>query len=75
MDAYRDAACPFKGTFDGGNQPSAVLLSRGAVHTGAFRLHQRAVIKDLTVSGSVSGGDYVGGVVALVTGAASELAM
>ncbi len=68
------SACPFKGTFDGGNHAiSGLAITGSSTYQGLFGYINGAVIKDLTVSGSVSGGDYVGGVVASVTGAASEL--
>ena len=56
---------PYSGTFDGdGHTISGLYIKSSADDQGLFGyVGQNGTVKDLTVSGSVSGNDYVGGVV------------
>ncbi|MFA5542316.1 MAG: hypothetical protein WDA47_00945, partial [Bacilli bacterium] len=55
------AAKPFKGNFDG-NGTNFILNLNGTNYQGLFGYVTNGVIKNLSVSGSVTGNDYVGGV-------------
>lgn len=54
---------PFKGTFDGANHTVTMTLTAEGNNVGLFARTDGATIKDLTVSGSVSGAEQVGGIV------------
>lgn len=55
---------PFTGVFDGGNHRISHLdLKENAMYQGFFGVTDGAVIRNLIVQGSVTGGDYSGGLV------------
>lgn len=55
----------FRGTFDGrGHKITGVYMDTGADNTGFFgSIGSNCTIKDLTIEGSISGGDRTGGIV------------
>ncbi len=55
---------PFKGNFDGNNKAiSGLNINKSGNYIGLFGCVSGAIIKNLTVNGSVKGSQYVGGVV------------
>lgn len=57
----------FKGTFDGGgNKINGLYINTGEEYQGLFGFTYGATIKNLGVSGSVTGYQYVGGVVGYI---------
>jgi len=64
---------PFKGTFDGnGKTVSGLSVASSDAYQGLFGYIDGAVIKNLTVNGSVSGGSSTGGVAGYARGSAFE---
>ena len=59
----------FAGTFDGnGNTIAGLSITTGANGSGLFGVLMGAAVKDLTVSGSIIGGQYTGGIAGYSTG-------
>ena len=60
----------YKGTFDGGGYTISGLKVSGDDYVGLFGCIKDATIKNLKVSGKVTGKDYVGGIVGRADGSA-----
>ena len=60
----------YKGTFDGGGYTISGLNVSGGNYVGLFGCIKDATIKNLKVSGKVTGKDYVGGIVGRADGSA-----
>ncbi|TWH57575.1 putative repeat protein (TIGR02543 family) [Desulfitobacterium sp. LBE] len=61
---------PFSGTFDGdGHRISGLAIDKaGEDYQGLFGYAKDAIIKKVTVEGTVTGGDYVGGIIGFLAG-------
>jgi hypothetical protein len=59
----------YTGAFDGDGKTLTLAISGSANYTGLFGYVQGGTVKDLTVAGSVSGGQYTAGIVANASGA------
>lgn len=59
---------PFKGTFEGLGHKISGLNVSGSDYQGLFGYVQGGSIRDVAVSGSVSGGNYVGGICGYLNG-------
>ena len=60
---------PFSGTFDGGGfKISGLTINDGEDYQGLFGYAQDAIIRNITVAGTVTGKDYVGGIVGFLAG-------
>ena len=69
--AFGLSACPFAGHFDGRGQTLNVNISSTEQYTAPFAYVNGASIHDLTVSGTVNGSQYAGGIVGHATGTLS----
>ena len=66
--AFGTSASPFAGHFDGKGQTLNVNISGTGQHVAPFAYVNGASIHDLTVSGSISGSQYAGGIVGHAAG-------
>jgi len=63
----------FAGTFDGnGNTITGLSITTGTNGSGLFGVLMGGTVKDLTVEGSIRGGQYTGGIVGYSTGNATK---
>ncbi len=67
-----DRSHSFRGIFDGGGHTISGLYASGGEYTGLFGDVQGGMVKDLAVSGSVSGSSATGGIVASLEGGTVE---
>ncbi len=67
-----DRSHSFKGIFNGGGHMISELYASGGEYTGLFGDVQGGMVKDLAVSGSVSGSSATGGIVASLEGGTVE---
>ena len=66
------SAAPFKGTFDaGGHIISALSIANTASYQGLFGYIDNAAVKNLTITGSIIGAGYLGGIVGYACSTAS----